>query len=167
MANFDIAVTKTILNEGGDKYTDYAFDKGGATKYGISLSFYKTLPGKSSATYQDIKNLSLDDAKSIYKKYFWDANKYGDIASQDDANKIFDMSVLIGAGSINRILQKSLGMDNKDIDGIIGASTLGKINSKNIGCELTLGLVKHFVSICNKNKAQSVNLLGWINRALS
>ena len=39
MADFELAVTKTIANEGGDKYTETPGDKGSATKYGISLRF--------------------------------------------------------------------------------------------------------------------------------
>ena len=59
--NFSSAIEFVLLMEGG-----YVFDKddpGGETKYGISKKAYPKL---------DIKNLSLNKAKEIYKRDYWD-----------------------------------------------------------------------------------------------
>ncbi len=177
MADFEIAVDKTISNEGGDEYTETKEDKGGATKYGISLRFYKTIEGNESATNKDIMSLSMEDAKSIYKKYFWDPSKYGKIKSQTIAYKVFDMSVLIGAKKANKMLQESLNNivkgSNLVVDGIIGEKTLNLINEKCNGYELSLLdflinlFVEYFKSICEKDKSQLKFLSGWIARAKS
>ena len=45
MASFDIAITKTLANEGGAAYTETPGDTGGATKYGISQKSYPTQSG--------------------------------------------------------------------------------------------------------------------------
>lgn len=97
MADFELAVAKTIKNEGGDKYTDKPNDRGGPTKHGISLKFLislqlKTLTINDSGftviqsilangkpTAETVKNLTLDKAKVLYKHFFWHANRYGEI----------------------------------------------------------------------------------------
>lgn len=190
MADFEIAVTKTIANE-GDKYTETPGDSGGATKYGISLRFIlaefnknpKIYPGNSpgstiilsTPTDETIKNLTLDVAKLIYKKYFWDANRYGEIEDQEIANKVFDMAVLIGSYNSNYKLQLALFnlSQNFKKDGIIGDITLEHVNKivqNNIYCfinKLKIFYTKYFLSLVKKDKSQEKFLLGWLNRVLS
>ena len=56
---FDQAFQKLIGHEGG--FVDHPSDPGGATKYGISKRSY---PG------EDIPGLTLDRAKTIYRRDF-------------------------------------------------------------------------------------------------
>ena len=60
--NFDAAFERLIGHEGG--YTAGVGDPGGETKFGIS---------KRSYPREDIKNLTLEQAKVIYRKDFWGA----------------------------------------------------------------------------------------------
>ena len=167
MADFELAVAKTLINEGGDKYTETPGDRGGATKYGISLRFLKTIIKDSSL--KDIKNLTIGDATSIYRKYFWDDNRYGEIENQAVAEKVFDMSVLIGASKANKILQQSIGIGTGiyNADGIIGDLTLDILNKFNGMPLLIFPYMHYFINICNKDKTQSKFLLGWLNRVMS
>ncbi len=195
MADFEISIKKTLANEGGDKYTETEGDSGGATKYGISLRFLtdilETKSGQSffNATFYYpilprhdrkviIQTLTLNQAKEIYRVFFWDANRYGEIEDQSIAEKVFDMAVLMGAPRANRCLQRSLFEDGygeeSDIDGIIGPMTIGMIDLA-IATEYIIDLqqilkcnfTKHFISLCNKDKSQSKFLLGWLNRVMS
>ena len=59
---FDQCFDKLIAHEGG--YVNDARDPGGETKYGISKRAYPQV---------DIKALTLDAAKEIYKRDYWDA----------------------------------------------------------------------------------------------
>lgn len=194
MADFELAVAKTIKNEGGDKYTETEGDRGGATKYGISLRFLGSLfksgvihdiglTGISPAflpTKETIKNLTLCQAKFIYERFFWDANRYGEINDQAIAEKVFDMAVLMGAPTANKIFQQNVNflstlfsdVDGIKVDGIIGDKTLKLFNEISTSyytknhC-LTDLLTRNFISICNKDKSQSKFLLGWLNRVMS
>ena len=58
--NFDQAVEIIIKHEGG--YIAHPLDPGGETKYGIS---------KKSYPHLDIKLLTVEKAKVIYKEDFW------------------------------------------------------------------------------------------------
>ena len=71
MSNFDRAFRFLIGEEGG--YSADPHDPGGETKFGISKRAYPQL---------DIKSLTLDQAKAIYRRDYWDrlqldARKYG------------------------------------------------------------------------------------------
>ena len=59
-ARFLKAFEKVLRHEGG--YVNDPLDLGGETKYGIS---------KRSYPHLDIKNLTLDQAKQIYFRDFW------------------------------------------------------------------------------------------------
>ena len=60
--NFDVAFEKLIGHEGG--YVNDARDPGGETKYGISKRAYPD---------EDIAGITLEYAKQIYRRDYWDA----------------------------------------------------------------------------------------------
>ena len=60
--NFDVAFEKLIGHEGG--YVNDARDPGGETQYGISKRAYPD---------EDIAGLTLERAKQIYRRDYWDA----------------------------------------------------------------------------------------------
>lgn len=112
--NFDEAFEKLIGHEGG--YTAGVGDPGGETKYGISKRSY---PG------EDIKNLTLDRAKAIYRRDYW--GPAGCDAVPDAVRfDLFDMAVNSGVKTAVKTLQAVVGEIE---DGIIGPRTLQAISS--------------------------------------
>lgn len=111
MSNFDDAFNLLISDriEGG--YANDPNDPGGETKYGISKRSYPNL---------DIKNLTLDQAKSIYKRDYWDLWMC-DALPWRLAIFFFDCAVNQGPDTAIRLLQKHLGLV---VDGRIGSITL-------------------------------------------
>ena len=188
MADFELAVAKTIANEGGDKYTETLNDNGGATKYGISLRFmvgvYESPDElkKSKGTVIErlfircptkdtIRYLTECEAKFIYKMYFWDRNRYGEISDQYIADKIFDLSVLMGAPKVNKIFQSCFNLVS---DGVIGQKTISELNMlpkfvkyDDIFNVIENRFTKYLLSICNKDRTQDDKLKGWLNRVMS
>ena len=81
------------------------------TKYGISAASYPTL---------DIAGLSLDEAKIIYKRDFWDKCKCQSLPEEIRFD-IFDTAVNSGISRAIKLLQKSLKVTQ---DGNIGIKTL-------------------------------------------
>lgn len=59
--NFDRAFLIILKHEGN--YVNHPSDPGGETNYGISKRAYPDL---------DIKNMTIEQAKEIYKKDYWD-----------------------------------------------------------------------------------------------
>ncbi|MBI5177906.1 MAG: N-acetylmuramidase [Nitrospinae bacterium] len=158
MADFNSAILKTLANEGGARFTDNPSDKGGATKYGISQRAYPK---------EDIKNLTEQRAREIYKTDYWDRIRGDEIKSQVIAENMFDTCVNMGTVTGGKLAQLALGI--QPADGVIGGQSLTAINSVNeelFIAHYTIAKIARYAYICNNNKDQKQFLLGWINRAL-
>lgn len=110
---YDRAFDLLMINEGG--YVCDPHDKGGETKFGISKKAYP---------HEDICNLTLERAKEIYKRDYWDRCKC-DFLPPALAVAVFDFAVNGGVKRAIRYLQTSIGVK---ADGIIGNQTLGAAN---------------------------------------
>lgn len=114
MSFYDECFTRLIGNEGG--YVNHPSDPGGETNWGISKRSYPTV---------DIKNLTLDGAKAIYKRDFWDKLKC-DALPDDLAFALFDTAVNSGTVTAIILLQRAVGV--KD-DGVYGSKTTSAIGT--------------------------------------
>ena len=136
-------------NEGG--YSDIASDPGGASNYGISTRFLRSLPEDNLKRYgvfvtgdaitpHVIKDLTPEQARLIYKGEFWDGNRFDEIFREDVRIYLFDCCVHHGHRNGIKMLQRSalivqiniLNMPYEDClvyDGILGDETLSFINA--------------------------------------
>src|SRR4051812_42260066 len=97
MVNFDVAFDRLINHEGN--YVNNPADPGGETKFGISKRAYPNV---------DIKNLTRDQAKEIYRKDFW--NVVGDSVDAAIRFQVFDFAVNAGIQTAIRKLQDAVNM---------------------------------------------------------
>jgi lysozyme family protein len=135
---FDLCFEKTLRIEGG--WVDDPNDAGGATKFGVSLSFLKKLADVDKNGYadgdinrdgvvdeNDIKDLTLEDVHRIMKQYFWDVipmNLFsGQIAIQW---KLFDLAIHASPLQSVKVFQRAVGVEP---DGVIGQKTLAAARS--------------------------------------
>lgn len=102
-----------IDSEGG--YVNNPKDPGGETKFGISKRAYPDT---------DIANLTLDQAKAIYKRDYWDRAQC-DALPPNIAYLVFDCAVNSGIGQSIRFLQRALGCAD---DGQIGPLTIAAVS---------------------------------------
>jgi lysozyme family protein len=159
MASFDLAISKTLQHEGGDTFTNDTTDHGGATKYGISENAYPEL---------DIRNLTEDQAREIYRRDYWNRIRGDDIQSQIVAETIFDVCVNMGVAGGSKLAQKTLAI--KPADGIIGPQSLAVINAADEDlfiAKFALAKIQRYTEICQADSSQKKYLLGWLNRTLS
>lgn len=158
MADFNKAIGKTLAREGGSRFTDDPSDRGGATKYGISQRSYPNL---------DIRNLTEQQAREIYKRDFWDRIRGDEVSSQPVAENIFDTCVNMGVRTGSRLAQ--LAVDIQPADGVIGSKSIEALNIMDEGLfisNFTIAKIARYAHICNQDKTQQKFLLGWLNRAL-
>lgn len=94
--SFDPAFDRLVGHEGG--YTPGVGDPGGETNFGIS---------KRSYPHVDIKNLTVEGAKEIYRRDFWDV--LGD-AHPAVKFQVFDFAVNSGIQTAIRKLQAAVGV---------------------------------------------------------
>lgn len=90
--NYNDSLTRLLKDEGG--YSNDPSDSGGATNYGITIGDYqKYINPKGTAT--DVKNMTVDQAKNIYKTKYWNALNCDNLESGVDYT-VFDYGVNSG-----------------------------------------------------------------------
>lgn len=96
--NFDEAFDRLLGHEG--KYSNDPADPGGETNWGISKRAYPDL---------NIKALTHDDAKLIYRRDFWNRIN-ADRLFDGVAFQLFDFAVNSGIETAVRYFQRALGV---------------------------------------------------------
>lgn len=117
-ANYDYCLGEVLKWEGG--YTNHPADKGGPTNFGITIHDYRMYVNPT-ATALDVKNMKLDDAKTIYRIRYWDLCQCDALPDGLDYT-VFDFAVNSGVKRSISYLQQAAGCDL--IDGIMGPRTL-------------------------------------------
>lgn len=156
---FEKAFERVIKNEGG-----YVFDKndpGGETKYGIS---------KRSYFYLNIKDLTLEEAKKIYHRDFWEKGKFEQIPDEKLSSQVFDLSINLGIRGATIVLQRALRAVGIDVveDGVWGSQTQsGVIFSEPAKLQIAIKseAAGYYRLIAQQKPSQQKFLKGWLNRA--
>jgi len=118
--NFDIAFDRLMGHEGG--YVNNPNDPGGETNWGISKRSYPDV---------DIKNLTREDAKAIYKRDFWDRINATEIYD-GVAFQAFDFAVNSSIETSIRKLQKAIGVADDGYWGPITRIQIHKLTESDI-----------------------------------
>lgn len=187
---FDRAFDFMIQNEGG--YVNHPNDPGGATNYGVSLRTLKALGDEDfdldedgDIDADDIRAMSLADAKAFYHRYFWDNVRYTDrngrecyvyesMYDEEVAIKIFDMSVNMGHKQAVKIVQRTINLDISSVyhlsaDGVIGEKTMTLLqqedDTETFLRRLQSEFARFYYQLADKKPARAVFLLGWLRRA--
>lgn len=167
MANIDKLMPHILKWEGGAKYTNDPLDRGGATKYGITIGTLQGLKYDTNrdgkVNVEDVKALQLDDFKKILKVQYWDRWQADKINNQSIANLLVDW--LWGSGKWGIIIpQRLLGVP---ADGVVGAKTINALNGANqrdIYNKVWQARKEFYEKIVKNNPSQSKWLKGWLNR---
>jgi len=149
---FDQVFDKLINHEGG--YVFNPHDPGGETKFGIS---------KRSYPHLDIHSLTLADAKTIYRRDFWDRAQC-DKLHPDLAFDLFDGAVNSGIGQAIRWLQRAVGVAD---DGVVGPLTLASINRENDTSAIRARYSGHRLDFMTRLSTWDVFGKGWARRIAS
>ena len=157
MKKFDEIIEKVLEHEGG--YVNDPTDLGGETKYGITKRFYPDI---------DIKNLTKEQAKEIYKRDYWDKNRVESLP-ENLRYIFFDMCINQGRRTAVRVLQRAVNSKggNLVVDGGFGPATLKAI-LKHRPCDNRTRCyrLKHYYDLVNKKPEQEKFLFGWFRRCM-
>jgi lysozyme family protein len=103
---YDEALRRVLAHEGG--YSNHPADPGGPTKYGITIHDYRRYV-KRDATAADVRAMSKDEAKAIYRRRYWDALRCDELPAGLDYS-VFDYGVNSGIGRSGKVLRRLLGL---------------------------------------------------------
>ena len=158
MITFDEAFDRLISHEGG--YSDDPRDSGNwtggaqgvgqlkGTKFGIAACSYG---------YLDIKNLSLEEAKAIYRRDFWEVCG---VAHPAIKFQLFDASVNHGRGNAIRFLQRAVKVAD---DGDWGVKSQAALESMEANDDL-LRFVAYRLKFWASLQKFDIYGRGWTNR---
>ena len=124
---------------------------------------FRQIPEQLDIDVTDLKLITDEDAKAIFKKNYWDRWQAAKIRNQSIANILVDWVWGSGAYGI-KIPQKILGVK---VDGIVGPKTLAALNAQDeevFFAKLKREREAYFRRICIANPSQSVFLKGWLKR---
>ena len=155
MKNFEEIIEQVLEHEGG--YVNDPKDLGGETKYGITKRFYPDV---------DIKNLTVEQAKEIYKKDYWDRNRVESLP-QELWHIFFDMCVNMGRRTAVKVLQRAANNKgrNIDVDGGLGPMTIKALKGVELD-RVRAFRVKYYVDLITARPEQEKFYLGWFRRAI-
>jgi lysozyme family protein len=105
-STYDEALRRLLIHEGG--YTNHPSDPGGPTNFGITIADYRKY-AKPDATAADVRAMSVDEAKAIYRKRYWDAQRCDELPGGVDYS-VFDYGVNSGIGRSGKVLRRVVGL---------------------------------------------------------
>ena len=156
---FDKAFELLMEYEGG--YSNDLADRGGETRFGISKRAYPD---------EDIANLTLERAKEIYLRDYWNPLRLGEVSDAAMAGEIFEQAVNFGLRAAARNTQEALNYlgQNVGIDGEFGPQTLAAINGFK-DARLLFKVVNglqfcRYLNIVKVNPGQKRFARGWLRR---
>lgn len=115
--DFERAFDLLITHEGG--FSNHPDDPGGATMYGVT-----EVVARAEGYIGPMRDLSLDFAKQVYRKRFWDACRC-DQMPDVIRYPLFDAAVNSGPSQAIKWLQVAVGVK---ADGVIGPITQQTVN---------------------------------------
>ena len=174
---FDRAIAFSLKWEGGRNFTivngrpvikgTAKADLGGATAYGITWSTLKTAHKGGIVSHDDICKLTVDEAKLIYKKNFWDRYKWEEL---EFPVALCCLDCCINHGGFASILQRAVIDCGQSVivDGKFGPKTFAALKAcepQKLAKAIYNQRQKYYEKIVARNPSQKVFLKGWMRRA--
>ena len=170
-----------ILAREGSQYTDHPSDKGGPTKYGITLATLAEYRG-GMVVAADVRNLGELEARKIYESRYIDRPRFNLVLQVDTGIglELIDTGVNMGVSVAATFLQRALNLFNErgrtypdlKVDGNVGPATVAALRSfiarrGRDGIDVllkTLNLLQgaRYVEIAERHEAQEDFIYGWI-----
>jgi lysozyme family protein len=101
-------------------------DRGGPTNYGVTQKTYDQFRRESGLSLRDVKLITMDEVKAVYRTMYWAVAKCGILPPPLDLY-VFDGAVNMGPRRAAKILQSVLGVG---ADGIIGPVTIDALQEE-------------------------------------
>lgn len=165
MNSIDDILTDVLKAEGWDRYTNHPSDRGGPTKWGITLKAYQDFLPNNTVTVEDIKALKEVHARAFYRQ------KYIIEPGFDKLHPLLiplvvDSAVNHGQKRAAQWLQKAVGVEQ---DGVIGPLTLAALNAQPsvmaVYLDIVASRVRFYGVLVTRDHSQAVFASGWNNRA--
>jgi len=152
-----------IIRREGEHYTDLAGDRGGPTKYGITLA---TLAAwrRHPVTTEDVASLDEAEAVAIYQDIYIRRPRFDGVDDPRLRALAVDSAVLHGVNRAVMWLQRSAGCQ---ADGVLGPASLKAVNSADatrLHASLLAQRVEFIGRLITRDPTQAEFAAGWLAR---
>lgn len=185
MSIIDIYLAHLVDVIEGPEYTDDPNDSGGPTKYGITLR-QLALYRKTPTTLDDVKNLTREEAITIYTTKYINKPGFNNLIDLDNAVALecIDTGVNMGQYVATVFLQRALNSFSNNgahwskvnIDGICGAATIkatqdmrslrGQEGMDILAVLLNCMQGNRYLELTENNKKDGEFMYGWIKNRI-
>ena len=162
----DDIIDEILANEGSE-YTDDPGDRGGPTKFGITLATLSEVRGQSqsqSCTADDVKALTESEARAIYRARYIEQPGFGKITDDHLRAFLADWGVNSGPATAIKALQRCIGAE---ADGILGPLTIFRANNyspSTVLAHLIDARADFYRAVVAHHPEDARFLAGWLNR---
>ena len=155
-------IDRIIKREGG--YVDHPEDRGGPTKYGVTVYTLSSWRGECCAAV-DVEQMSVMEARDIYLCMFWQEASLDTLPISPVLQEmVFDAAVQHDPYDATRFLQRAV---NAKPDGLVGPKTIAAIEgleSEMVAARFMAERIKHYGKVITSNPSQACFASGWMNR---
>jgi lysozyme family protein len=157
-----VSVVDDIIRREGKEYTNRPDDKGGPTKFGITLAMLREWRKMPMLTAWDVEHMEEAEARDIYRVKF--IAPWGFIVNPQLRDFLIDSGVNHGVERAVKFLQRALGV--KD-DGDVGSTTrtaLANVDGETLRLRTIAERMKFYGRLVDADHTQAVYIEGWLNR---
>lgn len=159
-------ITSVMRREGWDKYTNHPADRGGPTKWGITLKAWQEYRGDwTSVTAEDVKAITEPQARDFYEKLYVYGPRFNQLPEKI-VELVVDCAVHHGQRRAAKWVQRAVGSRQ---DGAVGRKTIAAAyaeNSDAIILRIIAYRTKLFGRLVTNDPSQAAFAAGWNNRAM-
>lgn len=123
-SNFETALRLVLVHEGG--FANHPADPGGRTMRGVTQRTYDAYRQRHGQPTADVKGITDDELREIYRTQYWDKVQGDDLPSGLDY-AVFDFAVNSGPSRAAKFLQRIVGAEQ---DGVIGSQTIAALRGR-------------------------------------
>lgn len=160
----DDIITDVMKAEGWDRYTNRPNDRGGPTKWGITLDTYRDYTGNPNLSDAHIRALTEADARKFYRERYFDQTNFAEIHPLI-LPLVIDCAVNHGRTRAAKWFQKAVGAKQ---DGVVGPKTLAaanEISPTSTYLRICAIRVRFYGTLVTRDPTQAEFASGWNNRA--
>jgi lysozyme family protein len=156
-----MSIIDDIIRREGSKYTNHPEDRGGPTKYGITLETLRRATNPY-ATANDVASLTEQHARAIYADLY--VKPFEWIDDEPLRELMVDCAVQHGVNRAVKFLQAAVGAT---VDGVVGEKTQAayRFRPRVIVYRRVLAeRIKFYGDIITHDPSQAVFAAGWMRR---
>lgn len=159
----DDIITDVLRAEGWDKFTNRPNDKGGPTKWGITLSTFSEHVQRY-VSISDLRQLTEAEARAFYRQRYFEQTAFEKLPPLI-IPLVVDCAVNHGRKRASKWVQKAVGAAQ---DGVIGPKTLAaaaQFPAMTVYLNICAYRVRFYGALVGRDHTQAEFISGWNNRA--